>query len=68
MPESQPLVIKTQQMKNGCMEIVDVHFVFGDASAVVVGFSVGDAGLNAAAAQPSQAFRTHDRERKVCES
>lgn len=66
----QSSVVNAQEVKNGGVEVVDVHgsrrpmfFVglrvhwgavfVGDIVAVVVGSSVGDAGLNAAAGHPN---------------
>src|SRR5687767_8177470 len=39
---SQARVIETKQMKNGGVEVVHVHGIFGDVKAEVVGSAVSD--------------------------
>ena len=50
--ERELLVIETQQMQHGSVEIVDVAGVFDDVIGEVVGFSVDSAGPGAAAGHP----------------
>src|SRR5437867_2059798 len=49
---SQFLVVDAQAVKDGRVEIVDVHRVFGDIVAVVIRLAEADAGLDAAAGHP----------------
>lgn len=45
-------VIDAEAMENGGVEVVDIHGVTGDVVAEVVGFTVGEAGFDAAAGEP----------------
>ena len=52
VPVRQAFMIKSHQVQNCGMKIVNMHDVFGDVDAVRVRFSVRDARLYAAAGQP----------------
>src|SRR6478752_4311360 len=52
MPECQPLVIETQQMQNGCMKIMNVHFILDHPCPVFVALAIRDAPLYAASGDP----------------
>ena len=41
MAEGQLLVIDSQEMKTGCVEVVHMHFVFNDAETKLIGRSIG---------------------------
>ena len=44
-------MVEAHQVEDGGLEVVDVDLVLGDVEAEVVGFAVGDAGLDAAAGE-----------------
>ena len=54
----QPLVVEAELMQNGGLEVVHVHFIFGDLEAELVAGAVGDAAFHAAAGHP---LRVHIR-------
>ena len=45
-------MIEAEAVQNGGLEVVDMHGIFDDAVAEVIGFSIGDAGLDPIAADP----------------
>ena len=48
----QLCVIDAQAVKNGGLQIVDIHRILGDVVAVIVRCAIGDAWLDAAAGHP----------------
>jgi hypothetical protein len=50
-PERQALVVKSQQMHDGRLEIMHMNLVANDGKPEFIGFSVGKALFNAAARQ-----------------
>ena len=55
---SQLLMINSEQMKNGGLQIMHVNGVLHDAHAVVIGFPIAEARLDPATGQPvSEAIR-----------
>ena len=50
--EGELFVVDAEEMKNRCLEIVDVDFVLDGVKADVVAFSVSHPGLHAAAGHP----------------
>src|ERR1043166_4084999 len=46
------LVIETEQVQNGRVQVVDVYSVFSDVKTEFVGFTDGHSGFDAAAGQP----------------
>ncbi len=41
MAEGQLLVIDSQEMQTGCVEVVHMHFAFNDAETKLIGRSIG---------------------------
>lgn len=50
----QSFVVDAQAMQNGGIEIVDVHGIFDDVVAEIVGFAVNDTRFNTAAGHPNR--------------
>ena len=50
--EREPLVVDAHQVHDGRLEVVHMHRVLDDVVADLVGFTVGDAGTDAAAGHP----------------
>ncbi len=48
----QLLVVETEQVEDGRVEVVDVDFVFGRIEAEVIRLAEGEAGFRSAAGQP----------------
>jgi hypothetical protein len=51
-PESQPLVVKSQQVQDRGLQVVDVNRVFADGKTEFVGLSLGDDGLDSTTCHP----------------
>src|SRR5581483_4917575 len=52
MAVGEPCMIEPQAMQNRCLEIMDVHFIFDNIEAEVVGFTDRLAALYSAAGHP----------------
>src|SRR5687768_16660880 len=52
--EREPLVIDSEQLQDGGLEVVDVDGVLGDVVPELVGLAVGDAALDPAAGHPDR--------------
>ena len=50
--ERQPRVIEPEQMKNRRMEIMDMHFVFGDLHSIIIRLAVDRPASHSSAGQP----------------
>jgi hypothetical protein len=50
--EGELFVIDAEEVKNGGVEVVDAHGIFGDVVRVVIGFADRLAGFNAASGKP----------------
>ena len=45
-------VVQSQLMQDGCLEIVNVNFIFGNSEAEFVGLTIAETSLNATASHP----------------
>lgn len=52
MPNSEAAMLDTHAMKDGCIELVEMHRILSDVVTEIIGFAVGHSGLNPSSGHP----------------
>ena len=52
--EGEPFMVDTQQVQDGCLQVMNVHGLLGDVHSEFIGRSVLDSGLDASASHPDR--------------